>query len=236
MDQGGRAEATRINHFGEPQVIMAVSLLHKEIDQLRNRVSELTKSNVALEKENVWLRTQQQPPRSASETPQPWQPASAWYSYGPSAPPSAATLGLDAALQNKGQATPAVAAEPNPQPPPSNFTSPANLTTTAAKRLFDPPSTEKGAHSADVGHELAMPLSPDAPDAPPTPESSDMYDEVHVQAHEITYDGVVYFLESSTGKVYKRDGDNDFVGKMQGGKLDFDAVDSDVGADDSDSD
>ena len=46
-----------------------------------------------------------------------------------------------------------------------------------------------------------MPLSPDAPDAPPTPESSDMYDEVHVQAHEITYDGVVYFLESSTGKV-----------------------------------
>ena len=226
LAKGGRLDAANIDHFGEPQVVMAVNLLRNEIEMLRTRVTQLTKANVALEKENFRLHSQQ-----ATQAPtQTQQPAAAWYSY-------------RSASSSVTMSTPAPT--PLPRAPTNTAVAVANLAppaTTTAKRLFDPPSAQK--ECAESTEALAMPLSPEVPEttSPPPVNSSGNdnsfhYDEVHVEAEEITYDGVIYFLESSTGKVYRRDGDNAFVGKLANGVLDCDAVDSDLdtsSGDDSD--
>lgn len=51
--------------------------------------------------------------------------------------------------------------------------------------------------------------------------------EDEVEAEEFVYRRTTYFLERSSGKVYQRHGDNNFVGKIIDGVLDFTAVDSD---------
>eukprot|EP00039_Didymoeca_costata_P009906 m.132223 g.132223 ORF g.132223 m.132223 type:complete len:1145 (-) comp14642_c1_seq2:276-3710(-) len=59
-------------------------------------------------------------------------------------------------------------------------------------------------------------------------EATEREETVRVVAEEFKYDGEVYFLEPDTGKVYERHGDNDFVGKLINGIIDFNAIDSDI--------
>ena len=44
---------------------------------------------------------------------------------------------------------------------------------------------------------------------------------------EFEYNEVVYLLDPVAQKVYTRNGDNEFVGRMVGNEIDFDAADSD---------
>jgi hypothetical protein len=60
-------------------------------------------------------------------------------------------------------------------------------------------------------------------------EEEEEEEDEEVVAEEYEYEGVVYFLERSTGKVYQRDGENNFVGKLVAlsNTINFNAVDSD---------
>lgn len=53
-----------------------------------------------------------------------------------------------------------------------------------------------------------------------------------VACKEFEYDGDVYLLDPACNKLYQRTGDNDFVGKLVNGAIDFDAEDSDAESDD----
>ena len=52
-------------------------------------------------------------------------------------------------------------------------------------------------------------------------------EEEEIACKQITYKGSPYLLDPSNNKVYSTTGDNDFVGKLTGDDIDFDAADSD---------
>lgn len=59
----------------------------------------------------------------------------------------------------------------------------------------------------------------------------DEFEEEEVACKEFEYDGDVYLLDPASNKIYQRNGDNDFVGKLVNGAIDFDAEDSDAESD-----
>jgi hypothetical protein len=60
----------------------------------------------------------------------------------------------------------------------------------------------------------------------------DEEEEEEVACKEFEYDGDIYLLDPKSNKLYKRTGDNEFVGKLVNGAIDFDAEDSDAESDD----
>ena len=59
---------------------------------------------------------------------------------------------------------------------------------------------------------------------------------VDIDVEEIDVNGTVYLLDPATQNVYSRDGGNDFVGKLFGNEIDFNAVDLEYDAVDSECD
>jgi hypothetical protein len=59
----------------------------------------------------------------------------------------------------------------------------------------------------------------------------DEEEEEEVACKEFEYDGDTYLLDPKSNKLYQRTGDNDFVGKLVNGAIDFDAEDSDAESD-----
>ncbi len=58
-------------------------------------------------------------------------------------------------------------------------------------------------------------------------EENEEEEEEEIACKQITYKGSPYLLDPSNNKVYSTTGDNDFVGKLTGDDIDFDAADSD---------
>jgi hypothetical protein len=67
-----------------------------------------------------------------------------------------------------------------------------------------------------------------------SPRSDSGSGDQNVEAEEFRFDGVVYFLDRKTDKVYEREGEHAFVGKLAMGGIDFAALDSDEWSDSGD--
>ena len=53
-------------------------------------------------------------------------------------------------------------------------------------------------------------------------------EEEELSCKEIECDGKVYLIDPKSNKIYQRNGENDFVGKLVAGTINFDEVDSDA--------